>query len=102
MRELLGAGGKLVRSFKARASLKPSQTYTGKAVEAITVKLKPGTYTESIKIVDPKTKKVLGSGTFSFTVVPKAKPVPKLVVPPKAKAKVVKPKPAKPFPKKGY
>ncbi len=83
IREILTADGKTVRSVTGSATLKPSGSYAKQAVEAITLKLKPGTYIESIKVIDPKTKKVYGSGTFSFTVVAKAKAVPKVSGTPK-------------------
>ncbi len=74
VRELLNEKGEAVRRSLGRATIKPSALYRRPVVEAVTNKLPPGMYTESVKIIDPKTKQVLGSGTFSFTVVAKPKP----------------------------
>lgn len=92
VRELLNAQGKVVRRAKGRVAVAPAKSYSRQVVEPTTVKLAPGAYKESIKFLDPKTKQVLGSGTFSFTVVAKPKPAVKAKVQRVApKAKVQKP-----------
>ena len=96
VRELIDAKGKIVRSVTGRVTVKSTGSYRRPVVEAATNKLLPGKYTESVKIIDPKTKQVLGYGTFSFTVVEKPKPAVKV----KQAKPAVKVKQAKPSVKK--
>jgi len=94
LKVVYGANGKVVASTKVRRTIKAGATLKVNSTEAAVTKLKPGVYSETITITDHKTKTVVATGTFTFTVkaAGKAKPPVKKVKPPIKKKPPVKKK----------